>query len=149
MRWFHIDRFEVLEKNRYARAVKCVTMAEEHLHDHFPGFPVVPAALNIESMAQTAGVLAGYTYDFQKNVILAKVEKAVFPRLVRPGDRMIIEAWIDEIKPEGCWTHAKISVEGDEVASAGIIFVHLEDVLPESFVFTEGFMDLLRTSGVL
>jgi len=149
MRWFHIDRFEVLEKDTYARAVKCVTMAEEHLHDHFPGFPVVPSALNIETMAQTAGVLAGYTYDFKKNVILAKVEKAVFPFMVRPGDKMIVEAWIDEIKPEGCWTHAKISVDGEEAASAGIIFVHLEDRLRESFVFTENFMDLLEASGVL
>jgi len=149
MRWFHIDRFEVLERDTYARAVKCVTMAEEHLHDHFPGFPVVPSALNIESMAQTAGILAGYTYDFQKNVILAKVEKAVFPRMVRPGDKMIIEAWIDQVKPEGCWTHARITVESEEAASAGIIFVHLEQELPESFVFTENFMDLLEASGVL
>jgi len=149
MRWFHVDRFEVLEKGEYARAVKCVTMAEEHLHDHFPGFPVVPSALNIETMAQTAGVLAGYTYDFEKNVILAKVEKAEFPMLVRPGDRMIIEAWIDQIKPEGCWTHATISVDDEPAASANIIFVHLEDELPESFVFTDNFMDLLEASGVL
>ncbi len=149
MRWFHIDRFEVLEKDKYARAIKCVTMAEEHLHDHFPGFPVVPSALNIETMAQTAGVLAGYTYDFRKNVILAKVEKAEFPRMVRPGDRMTVEAWIDQIKPEGCWTHARITVEDQEAASAGIIFVHLEDRLPESFVFTDDFMDLLAASGVL
>ena len=110
MRWFHVDRFEVLERNEYARAVKCASLGEEHLHDHFAGYPVVPAALNIETMAQTAGVLAVYTYDFKKNVILAKVEKAEFPRLVRPGDKMIVEAWIDEIKPEGCWTHAQITV---------------------------------------
>lgn len=149
MRWFHVDRFEVLERDKYARAVKCVSLAEEHLHDHFAGYPVVPAALNIETMAQTAGVLAGYTYDFEKNVILAKVEKAEFPRLVRPGDKMIVEAWLDEIKPEGCWTHARITVNGEEAATARIIFVHLEDQLPESFVFTESFMDLLETSGVI
>ncbi len=149
MRWFHVDRFEVLEKNKYARAVKCVSLGEDHLHDHFPGYPIVPSALNIESMAQTAGVLAGYTYDFKKNVILAKVEKAEFPVMVRPGDKMVIEAWLDEIKPEGCWTHSKISVDGREVGSANIIFVHLEDVLPESFVFTENFMDLLESSGVI
>jgi len=149
MRWFHVDRFEVLEKNKYARAVKCVTLAEEHLHDHFPGFPIVPSSLNIESMAQTAGVLAGYTYDFKKNVLLAKVDKAEFPIMVRPGDKMIIEAWLDEVKPEGCWTHARITVDGKEAASASIIFVHLEDEMPESFVFTDNFMDLLEASGVI
>ena len=68
--------------------------------------------------------------------------------MVRPGDKMIIEAWLDEIKPEGCWTHARITVDGTEVASAAIIFVHLEDAMPESFVFTDNFMDLLDVSGV-
>lgn len=149
MRWFHVDRFEALEKGKYARAIKCATMAEEHLHDHFPGFPIVPSPLNLETMAQTAGVLAGYTYDFKKNVLLAKVDRAEFPKMVRPGDKMIIEAWLDEIKPEGCWTHARITVDGTEVASAAIIFVHLEDAMPESFVFTDNFMDLLDVSGVL
>jgi len=149
MRWFHVDRFEVLERNKYARAIKCATLGEDHLHDHFPGFPIVPSALNLESMAQTAGVLAGYTYDFTKNVILAKVEKAEFPLMVRPGDKMVIEGWIDEIKPEGCWTHARITVDGRLAATANIIFVHLEDQLPESFVFTDNFMDLLQTSGVI
>ncbi len=149
MRWFHVDRFEVLERNKYARAVKGATLGEDHLHDHFEGFPIVPSALNIESMAQTAGVLAGYTYDFQKNVILAKVEKAEFTRMVRPGDKMVIEAWLDEIKPEGSWTHAQITVDGEVVATAGIIFVHLEDILPQSFVFTGTLLDLLKTSGVI
>lgn len=149
MRWFHIDRFEVLERDKYARAVKCATLGEDHLHDHFPGFPIVPSALNLESMAQTAGVLAGYTYDFKKNVILAKVEKAHFPVMVRPGDKMVIEAWIDKVKPEGSWTHARISVDGGEVASASIIFVHVQDMLPDSFVFTDNFMDILQASGVI
>ena len=149
MRWFHVDRFEVLEKNKYARAVKCSTLGEDHLQDHFEGFPIVPSALNIESMAQTAGVLAGYTYDFAKNVILAKVEKAEFPIMVRPGDKMVIEAWIDEIKPEGCWTHSRITVDGRVAAAASIIFVHLEDALPESFVFTDTLLGLLKTSGVI
>ncbi len=69
--------------------------------------------------------------------------------MVRPGDRMIIEAWLDEVKPEGCWTHARITVDGEEAASASIIFVHLEDAFQESFVFSDNFMDLLEVSGVL
>ena len=87
--------------------------------------------------------------DFKKNVILAKIEKAEFPIMVRPGDKMVIEAWIDEIKPEGCWTHSQITVDGKIAATAAIIFVHLEDALPESFVFTDSFINLLQTSGVI
>ncbi len=42
MRWFWIDRFVEFVPGSRAKAVKNVTLAEEHLHDHFPGFPVMP-----------------------------------------------------------------------------------------------------------
>ena len=48
MRWIWIDRFESFTSGDSAVAVKNVTLAEEHLHDHFPGFPVMPEALMIE-----------------------------------------------------------------------------------------------------
>ena len=59
MRWIWIDKFIAFESGKRAVALKNVTMAEEHLHDHFPGFPVMPEALMIEGMAQTAGILVG------------------------------------------------------------------------------------------
>ena len=42
MRWIWIDKFEKFEVNVAATAVKNVSLAEEHLHDHFPGFPSCP-----------------------------------------------------------------------------------------------------------
>ena len=57
MRWFWIDRFIEFESGSYAKSVKNVTLAEEHLHDHFPGFPVMPGSLMIEGLAQTGGIL--------------------------------------------------------------------------------------------
>ena len=57
MRWIWIDRFESFQSGKSAVAVKAVTAAEEHLHDLYPGFPVFPASLIIEGMAQTAGIL--------------------------------------------------------------------------------------------
>ena len=54
MRWIWIDKFIEFQSGQKAVAVKNVTMAEEHLHDHFPGFPVMPECLMIEGMAQTA-----------------------------------------------------------------------------------------------
>jgi len=63
MRWIWIDRFTEFEAGRRAVTVKCVTMAEEHLHDHVPGYPVHPPTLMIEGMAQTAGVLIGDAFD--------------------------------------------------------------------------------------
>jgi len=44
MRWFWIDKFVEFESGKRAVAIKNLSMAEEHLHDHFPGFPVMPPA---------------------------------------------------------------------------------------------------------
>ena len=66
MRWFWIDRFTELQSGQYAKSIKNVTLAEEHLHDHFPGFPVMPGSLMLEGMAQTGGILLGEKNNFAK-----------------------------------------------------------------------------------
>ena len=86
MRWFWIDRFIEFESGVQARAIKNVSLAEEHLHDHFPGFPVMPASLMVEGMAQTGGILLGEKNAFEHIVILAKVPKVRFHGWVVPGD---------------------------------------------------------------
>src|SRR3989337_789286 len=110
MRWIWIDKFVEFESGRRAVAVKNVTLAEEHLHDHFPGFPVMPECLMIEAMAQTAGILVGEAKKFEEKVILAKVKKAVFFDYVRPGDTLRIEAGIESLTIEAASTTGKISV---------------------------------------
>ena len=64
MRWIWLDRFAEFVPGQRAVGVKNVTLAEDHLHDHFPGFPIMPASLMIEGMAQTAGILVGQARDF-------------------------------------------------------------------------------------
>ena len=85
MRWIWIDRFETFESGTRAVAIKNVSLAEEHLHDHVPGFAVMPASLMIEGMAQTGGILLGEKHGFQHIVILAKVPKVTFHGHVVPG----------------------------------------------------------------
>jgi len=75
MRWFWIDRFIEFESGSYAKSVKNVTLAEEHLHDHFPGFPVMPGSLMIEGLAQTGGILLGEINDFEHVVIFGQSTK--------------------------------------------------------------------------
>ena len=86
MRWIWIDKFLEFNSGKSAVSLKNVTLAEEHLHDHFPGFPIMPECLMIEAMAQTAGILCGEARKFQEKVILAKIRKAVFYHFVRPGE---------------------------------------------------------------
>ena len=78
MRWIWIDKFLEFRSGQFARAIKNLTLAEEHLHDHFPGYPVMPASLIIEGLAQTGGILVGEAGGFAEKVILAKIPRAEF-----------------------------------------------------------------------
>ena len=153
MRWFLIDKFLILEKGKRAVTVKNVTLGEDHIHDPFPGFPMMPAPLIIESMAQTGGVLAGYTFDFRERVVLAKVERATFYDLVVPGDQMRLEAHLMEIRDEGCRIEGAVTVEDRKIADLKLMFAHLliqeDEEQDENFVFTEDFIRLFLPSLVL
>ena len=89
MRWFWIDRYTEFVSGQHATAIKNVSLAEDHLHDHFPGAPVMPNSLVLEGMAQAAGLLVAQANDFRYEVVLAKVAKAEFHFLGRPGDTLV------------------------------------------------------------
>ena len=149
MRWIWIDKFVEFNSGKSAVALKNVTLAEEHLHDHFPGFPIMPECLMIEAMAQTAGILVGEARGFEEKVILAKIKKCVFYHYVRPGDTITLHAEIDSITPEAASTAGKI-LRGEElIAEIGLMFSHIDKNLAgrqfpeENFVFTDMFKSLL------
>lgn len=150
MRWFWIDRFIEFESGSYAKSVKNVTLAEEHLHDHFPGFPVMPGSLMIEGMAQTGGILLGEINDFEHVVILAKVPKMTFHSWACPGDQLIYTAKITNAGDEGGAVDVVAMVGDRMVAEGSIIFVHLDQSDPEfgaidqkNFVFSMNLLGIL------
>ena len=150
MRWIWIDKFTEFQSGSRAVAVKNVTLAEEHLHDHFPGFPVMPESLCIEAMAQTAGILVGEAKKFAEKVILAKIKKALFFDYVKPGDTLKLEAKIESITAEAASTSGRITCEGKLIAEIDLMFSHLDRNLSgrgfpeENFVFTDTFKSLMR-----
>ena len=152
MRWFWIDRFIEFESGKTAKAVKNITLAEEHLHDHFPGFPIMPGSLMLEGMAQTAGILLGEKNDFEHVVILAKVPKVTFHSWACPGDTLIYTAELLEARPEGGMTRVTAHCGERLVAEAEIVFVHVDQsasadipagVDQKNFVFEMGLMGIL------
>ena len=151
MRWIWIDKFIEFTPRTSATAVKNVTLAEEHLHDLYPAFPIVPHSLIVEGMAQTAGILVGEARNFAEKVILAKIGKASFHRLVRPGDTIVFSARIDQLSEAGASISGTVKVGDDLVAEIDLMFSHIDQNLagvqfPEhNFVFTEQFTELLKT----
>ncbi len=150
MRWYWIDRFIEFESGIHARAVKNVSLAEEHLHDHFPGFPVMPGSLMIEGMAQTGGILLGEVNSFTRNVILAKVPRIEFHSWVMPGDQLIYSATLQSVREEGGSVTVKATVGDRLVADGEIIFIHLNSDDPQlsridqkNFVSRMNLLDIL------
>jgi len=150
MRWIWIDSFVAFESGRRAAAVKNVTLAEEYLHDHFPGHPVMPASLMIEGMAQTAGILVGEARGFAENVILAKIRVAEFSDYARPGDQIRYEAVIESLDDRAAITSGKVFKNGTPIGRVDLIFSHVNQsdkatALPtHNFVFTPAFLELLK-----
>jgi 3-hydroxyacyl-[acyl-carrier-protein] dehydratase len=151
MRWIWIDRFLEFESGVTAKSVKNVSLAEEHLHDHFPGYPIMPQSLMIEGMAQTGGILVGEAMQFREKVILAKINRAVFHELVLPGDQIIYEARVENLSEAAASISGTATVGEKTVAEFQMMFSHVDRNLAgkkfpeENFVFTEQFMGLLKT----
>lgn len=170
MRWYWIDRFVEFQSRKLAVAVKNVTMAEEHMHDLYPAFPVMPASIIVEGMAQTAGMLVGEARNFEEKVILAKITRATFYRLVRPGDTVVYRATVEQMSDAGASIAGSVVVRSYDrrkpapgqadvlphafcdhpVADIELMFSHIDQNLaglefPEhNFVFTREFTDLLN-----
>jgi 3-hydroxyacyl-[acyl-carrier-protein] dehydratase len=151
MRWIWIDKFTEFTSRQSATAIKNVSLAEEHLHDLYPAFPIVPHSLIVEGMAQTAGILVGEARNFAEKVILAKIGRATFHRLVRPGDTITFAAKIEQLSEQGASITGMVTVGTDLVAEIELMFSHIDQNLaglefPEhNFVFTEQFTELLKT----
>jgi len=152
MRWIWIDRFVEFVSGSHARAVKNVSLAEEHLHDHYPHFAVMPGSLMLEGMAQTGGILLGEVNNYREIVILAKVPNITFHSWAIPGDTITYNARLVNVRPEGGVVECTATVGERLVAEAEIVFSHLDPALAptpnvgnaRSIVFSENTLHVLE-----
>jgi 3-hydroxyacyl-[acyl-carrier-protein] dehydratase len=125
MRWFWIDRFTEFQSGKYATAIKNVSLAEDHLHDHFPAAPIMPNSLIIEGMAQTAGLLVAEHGKFQERVVLAKIPKARFHFQAVPGDTLVYRIVIEDIPKDGAIVSGTVHVGERLQAELALNFWHI------------------------
>jgi 3-hydroxyacyl-[acyl-carrier-protein] dehydratase len=168
MRWMWIDRIVELVPRQRLVAIKNVSLAEEHLQDHFPAqegrpaMPVMPASLIIEGVAQTAGILVGHADGFREKVILAKVSLAEIEREATPGCTLRYTATVQQLDRQGASTagtielldHGRAAPAFEPIGRVDLIFSHIDQNMAglefptHNFVFGESFKTLLRSSGV-
>jgi len=119
-----VDRVIELEPNKRAVGIKNVTINEEFFQGHFPGRPIMPGVLQIEAMAQLAGILLMETLEATGKVaLLLSVDKAKLRRTVSPGDQIRLEAEAIAIKSRIAQVKTWALVEGRVVSEAEITFI--------------------------
>ncbi|HMP03075.1 MAG TPA: polyketide synthase dehydratase domain-containing protein [Gemmatales bacterium] len=92
MRFQLIDQVVDWQAGQELHAVKNLTLAEEYLADHFPGFPVMPGVLMLETLVQAASWLVRLTEDFRPTVVtLREVKGAKYGTFMEPGQQMTVK----------------------------------------------------------
>ncbi len=89
MRFNLIDRILEVQPNRILRATKYLTLGEEYLADHFPGFPVMPGVLMLQTLVEAGSWLWRLSNDFRDSVIVLREARNVkYGTFMEPGRRM-------------------------------------------------------------
>ncbi len=121
VRFTLVDRILALESGKSITAIKNLSLAEEYLADHFPGFPVLPGVLMIESLVQAGGWLIRETEGFKYSTILLKEARAVkFNNFVKPGHTLQVECEISKHEGNLYTLKGTGTVDGTSAVSAKI-----------------------------
>jgi 3-hydroxyacyl-[acyl-carrier-protein] dehydratase len=106
-----VDRvldYQISDDVKSITAIKNVSINESFFNGHFPGDPVMPGVLILESMAQAAGILGfkilGEEKAMKTNYYFAGAEKVRFKKAVKPGDQLVLKAKYVKHKC-GIWTY--------------------------------------------
>ena len=117
-----VDKILEQEENKIV-GVKNVTINEPFFQGHFPGHPIMPGVLIIESMAQVGGVLMFSKEENRGKIpLFAGIDKARFKKPVYPGDQLIIKVEILKMLRGVGKAKAEAYVDGNLVAKAELMF---------------------------
>jgi 3-hydroxyacyl-[acyl-carrier-protein] dehydratase len=119
MRFTLVDRVTSLEAGKSITAIKNLSMAEEYLADHFPGFPVMPGVLMLETLIQAGAWLMRFTDDFQYSTIILKQARGLkFNNFVTPGKTLEVSLKVHKWEGNLCTLKGTGTVENQSAVNA-------------------------------
>ena len=127
-----IDRILDLRLDEKTITVEARVPTESTIFEgHFPGYPIMPGVLLIESMAQTSGWLLLALMKFERMPFLAAVKEAKMRGFVSPGEVLTVEASVLHEGSGYAITEAKVRVDGKLRCNATITFTLIPPPNPE------------------
>jgi 3-hydroxyacyl-[acyl-carrier-protein] dehydratase len=118
-----VDAIVEMERLKRVVGIKNVTINESYFQGHFPGRPIMPGVLIIESMAQTGGLLLLQEVPDRENKLLyfVAVDGARFRRPVIPGDQLKVEMTVVSWRGDFCKLDGRATVDGKLAAEATLM----------------------------
>ncbi|MFR0771753.1 MAG: 3-hydroxyacyl-ACP dehydratase FabZ [Limosilactobacillus pontis] len=118
----YIDYVDELTPGEEIVATKNVTINEPFFRGHFPGNPVMPGVLIIETLAQAASILILKSPEFfKKTAYLSAIHNGKFRQMVRPGDVLKPSRWLETPTDGNC--RCGNNGSGKRVCSAELVFI--------------------------
>jgi len=152
MRFVLIDRILDVQPGRSLIAVKNLSLAEEYLSDHFPGFPVMPGVLMLEALTQAGAWLMRDSEDFAKSIIILKQAKTIkYGSFFEPGRQLELRVDLVSHDEKDAVFKGTGSIEGQEMVKGRFTLTryNLRDRNPElhktDSLIVAGLRDLYST----
>ena len=119
-----VDRIlEISEDGRHGKGLKNVTMNEPFFQGHYPGMPIMPGVLIVESMAQVGAAILLMTPALKGKIpIIGAIDNVKFKRMVQPGDQLILDLEIVWLRGSIGRTKGTATVDGELAASMEMTF---------------------------
>ena len=119
-----IDKIIEVEPGRKIKAVKYVREQEYYFKGHFPSNPIMPGVLIVETIAQAGAVLALMMPENKgKLVLFAGIDKARFKKIVKPGDELLVEVELENLRRNIGRAKGRATVRNETACAVEIMFV--------------------------
>ncbi len=134
MQFTFIDQVVELRRGVSITTLKCLSLGEEYLADHFPRFPVMPGVLMLQAMTEASAMLIGASDDFAHSIVTLKEARNVrFADFVQPGNVLTVVAEIIKTHPREVELKTRGTLEGRPAVSGRLTLerYNLADERPE------------------
>src|SRR4030042_4580355 len=119
-----IDKIIEVEPGKRIKAVKYVKQDEYYFKGHFPASPIMPGVLIVETIAQAGAVLALMMPENKgKLVLFAGIDKARFKKIVKPGDELLVEVELENLRRNIGRAKGRATVRNETACTVEIMFV--------------------------
>lgn len=125
MKFLLTDQLVSIEPGKKIIVAKNVTMAEEYLADHFPGFPVLPGVMMLEAAVQACAWLVRQSSDFRHSIVVLREARGVkYSTFVAPGHTLVITADVLELEATQSAFRVKGTVHGAPAIQGRLEMTH-------------------------